>query len=161
MADHNGQFEAPKLENVTVRIVFALAAKLYVEEAGLQVPNGDLGFRCSAEMCRRPVVPVPAHSGQPAHFEHLERTTDCPLEERLITESRISTVAESWLTLEAAAAIGRNIGRSFGDGNASSVPVPRPRKPTTNNSRVAVPEPDDEESAVPDATSNRRWSRRA
>lgn len=148
MADHKGQFEAPNLENITVSMAFALAAKWYVEEAGLQVPNGDLGFRCSVEMCRRPVVPVPSHSGQPAHFEHLEQNPDCPLVDRLMTESRISTVAESWCTVEAAAAIGRNLGRNLGNGNSASVPVPRPRKPTLDNSRAAVAEPYDEESAV-------------
>jgi hypothetical protein len=113
MADRKGQFEAPKLENVVVKIAFALAAKSYVEEAGLQVPNGDLGLRCPAEMCRKPVVPVPFRSGQPAHFEHLQRNAGCPLGDRLMIESRISSVAESWCTLEAAAAIGRNMGRNF------------------------------------------------
>ena len=145
MADDKGQFEAPILENVTVVVAFALAAKSYVEEAGLQVPNRDLGFRCSAETCRRPVVPIPSRPGQPAHFEHIERNAGCPFGDRLMTESRMSTVVKSWLTLEAAAAIGRGLGRSFGDGYSSSVPVPRPRRPTVDNSRAAVPEPCDPE----------------
>jgi hypothetical protein len=136
--------------NVTVRVAFALAAKSYVEEAGFQVPNGDLGFRCSAEMCRRPAVPIPFRPGQPAHFEHIERGAICPFGDRLVTESRMSTVAESWLTVDAAAAIGRSLGRSFGDGNSSTVPVPRPRRPPVDNSRAAVPEPYDPENDVID-----------
>lgn len=132
----------PKLdETVAITIAFSLAAKQYVQEAGLQVPNGDLGFRCSAEMCRRPVVPIPFRPGQPAHFEHIERNADCPFGDRLMTESRISAVAESWFTLEAAAAIGRILGRNLGDGNFSSVRVPRPRRPPVDHSRAAVPEP--------------------
>ena len=136
-------------EDVSAGIAFALAARSYVEEAGLQVPDGDLGFRCSAETCRAPVVPVPFRPGQPAHFEHIERTAGCPFGDRLMTESRISPVAaKSWLTIEAAAAIGRSLGRSFGDGYSSAVPVPRPRRPTADNSRAAVPEPDDPENLV-------------
>jgi len=130
-------------EDVSAGIRFALAARSYVEETGLQVPDGDLGFRCSAEMCRAPVVPIPFRPGQPAHFEHIERSADCPFGDRLMTESRISPVAaKSWLTIEAATAIGRILGRSFGDDYSSSVPVPRPRNPTMDNSRAAVPEPD-------------------
>jgi len=142
MDDDKGRFEALTLdETVPIGITFALAVTSYVEEAGLQVPNGDLGFRCPAEMCRRAVLPIPIRPGQPAHFEHIERNADCPFGDRLMTESRISTVAESWFTLEAAAAIGGILGRSFGDGYSSSVPVPRPRKPTVGNSRAAVAEP--------------------
>jgi hypothetical protein len=50
MADDQKRFDAPILEDVSAGIAFALAARSYVEEAGLQVPDGDLGFRCSAEM---------------------------------------------------------------------------------------------------------------
>ena len=157
MADDKGRFEAPTLKDVTVSMAFALAAKSYAEEARLQVPNGDLGFRCSAETCRRPVVPIPFRHGQPAHLEHIERKARCPFGYRLMTESRISTVAESWLTIEAAAAIGRTLGRNFGDGY-SSVPVPRPRRPTVDHSRVAVPEPDDPENLVIVPPAERRSS---
>ena len=152
MADDQGRFEAPKPENVAAGIAFALAAKSYMEEARLQVPNGDLGFRCSSEMCRRPVVPIPFRPGQPAHFEHIEPNAGCPFaDRRMMTECRLSAVAaESWLTLEAAAAIGGILGRSFGDGSSASVPVRRPRRPTVDNSRAAVPEPHHPEDLVID-----------
>jgi hypothetical protein len=144
MADADGQFEKPRLEDIVVQIAFAVAAQWYVKQAGLLVPSGDLGFRCPAELCRKPLVPVPSRPDRPAHFEHLEQNPACPFQDVLIRESRISGLPECLCTVEAAAAIGGHIGRNLGNDNSSFVREPRPRKPTLDISRASVEEPRDD-----------------
>lgn len=71
----------PRAQECLISIDVANALRALAAAMGLDVPNGELRFRC--KHCGEPVKPHKASATQGAHFEHLRRNPACPLSDRL------------------------------------------------------------------------------
>jgi hypothetical protein len=67
----------PRAQECLISIEVANALRALAAAMGLEVPNGDLQFRC--KQCGEAVKPHRASAAQGAHFEHLRRNPACPL----------------------------------------------------------------------------------
>ena len=67
----------PRAQECVISIELANVLRALASAMGLDVPGGELGFRC--RHCGEPVRPHKASATQAAHFEHLERNPGCPL----------------------------------------------------------------------------------
>ena len=66
----------PMLADCVIGADLANALRMLVDTMRLEVPGGDLTFRCP--YCDKPVKPFVGNEHQPAHFEHLKRNEECP-----------------------------------------------------------------------------------
>jgi len=71
----------PRAQECLISVELAAALRALAEAMGLDVPGGELGFRC--KHCGAAVRPHKASAKQAAHFEHLERNPACPLSDRV------------------------------------------------------------------------------
>jgi hypothetical protein len=67
----------PRAQECLITIDLANALRDLASAMRLDVPGGELGFRC--KQCGEPVKPHKASAKQAAHFEHLQRNPACRL----------------------------------------------------------------------------------
>ena len=67
----------PRARECLITVELANTLRALVDAMGLEVAEGDLGFRCKE--CGEAVKPNKGSPTQRAHFEHLRRNPACPL----------------------------------------------------------------------------------
>jgi hypothetical protein len=137
---------APDVADLRISPELAHIMYAYARWTRSPTPPSLFPFRCTHPDCRQPLVLRYEPGGQPSHFEHAEKSLECPFRVRALIAAADESITE-WIPqdewMEMARWWGRRSGGERGGGVGVGVRMPVfPRSPLSSAAHVEFDDDD-------------------